>query len=261
MVREYLVGWERIQHAILRYQKGDTLQYLFDNLLINMTDYPPEIRFLYVLYMPGKQSGVFGVHVDENVLPSSEIQDYKEITSNGVNYIPLYHYQICDSVVRFHKMTQKERITDTRHISSAVYAKGEWLKLKSYLISVLVPEFMPEVQMIFEKFYDVQYRFLIRSDTIENILYSENCPANIPMFYLPLDTNIYYKKNMRNYLVAKRLGFCSSSEYPEDNKLADYRHEIDTALLALPIRIFQEKYLQTEDIYCLDELNIYYKQK
>jgi hypothetical protein len=40
MVREYLVGWERIQHTILRYQKGDTLQYLFDNLLINMTDYP-----------------------------------------------------------------------------------------------------------------------------------------------------------------------------------------------------------------------------
>ncbi|MDR1339879.1 MAG: hypothetical protein LBK58_07505 [Prevotellaceae bacterium] len=146
--------------------------------------------------MPDKQSGVLGVHIDKNVLPSSEIQDYKDLVSNSVNYIPLYHYQICDSAVRFHKMTQKERIKDTRHISSAVYAKGEWLKLKSYLISVLVPEFMPEVQMIFEKFYDMQYRFLIRSDTIENILYSENRPANIPMFYLPLDTNIYYKKTV-----------------------------------------------------------------
>jgi hypothetical protein len=69
-----------------------------------------------------------------------------------------------------------------------------------------------------------------------------------------------YRKNKRNYPVKKRMGFFPPGEL-WGNKPGDYRHETDTALLALPIRIFQEKYLQTEDIYCLDGLSMHYKQK
>jgi hypothetical protein len=47
------------------------------------------------------------------------------------------------------------------------------------------------------------------------------------------------------------LGFYPSpSELFVDN-LTDYRHEIDTALLSLPVRIFQEQYVKTKDIYSL----------
>jgi hypothetical protein len=254
-------GGEEVQHAILRYQKGDTLQYLFDNLSY-LNDYPREIRSPYVCYTPKEQSGVLGVHVGrcgipplggESVLPVSEMQDYRDMESRNVYYLPLYRYQICDSIIRFHKMTQDERTADTTQIYSTLYTKGKWLLLHSYHVSRFEIEFMPEVKMIFSQLYNVNCKYLIRSDTVFQYifdLYSEDYVTNIPMFHLPLETDVYYKKNRRNYLVRKRLGFRQGEPFVND--LSDYSHEIDTALLALPVRIFQGKYMQTKDIYSLD---------
>jgi hypothetical protein len=264
-------GWERVEHAILRYQKGDTLQYLFDNLS-NLDDYPREIRSPYVCYMPKEQAGVLGVHIGrcgipplggKSVLPLSEIQDHRDMESSNVYYRPLYQYQICDSVIHFHRMTQNERTADTTQIYSVLYTKGKWLLSHSYSVSKFEIEFIPEVKMIFSQLYDVNYQYLTGSDTILQYSMGLNCGedyiTNIPMFHLPLETDVYYKKNRRNYLVKKRLGFCQSE--PLENNLDDYRHEIDTALLALPVRIFQEKYMQTKDIYSLDGLDIHIKQR
>jgi hypothetical protein len=264
-------GWERVEHVILRYQKGDTLQYLFDNYS-DLDDYPREIRSPYVCYMPKKQSGVLGVHAGrggithlwgKSVLPLSEMRDYRDMESSDMYYIPLYQYQIYDSTIRFHKMTQEERTIDTTQIYSTIYAKGKWWFARGHMRHFRETEIEPDVQMIFHEMYDVVYKYLTGSDTILQHhwdLYYEGYITTIPMFHLPMEIDVYYRKNRRDYLVKKRLGFFPPSELWE-NKLDDYRHEIDTALLALPIRIFQEKYLQTEDIYCLDELNIYYKQK
>jgi hypothetical protein len=263
-------GWEQIEHAILRYQKGDTLQYLFDNLS-GLGDYPREIRSPYVCYVPKEQSGVLGVHVGrcgtpplwgESTLPPSEIQDCQDMESSNVYYLPLYRYQICDSIIRFHKMTREERIADTTRIFSAIYTKGKWLLSHNYTVSGFEIEFMPEVKMIFDQLYNVSSKYLIGSDTILQYSLGLNCGENyittIPMFHLPMETDVYYRKNRRKYLVRKRLGFCNPNE-PLENELADYSHEIDTALLALPVRIFQEKYIRTKDIYCLDGLEVTYK--
>ncbi|MDR2809781.1 MAG: hypothetical protein LBB84_04385 [Tannerellaceae bacterium] len=180
-------------------------------------------------------------------------------------------------------MTQEERIADTTRIFSALYTKARWARDRLYMPPMTISsrlrdtgyddqyyqkypllkreiEVEPDVQMIFLQLYKVSYKYLIGRDTLSGYntgYYCKNHLPNIPMFYLPLDTNVYYKKNMRKYLVKKRLGFCPSFDRPEYNHLADYRHEIDTALLALPVRIFQEKYLQTKELYCLDEVSVH----
>jgi hypothetical protein len=266
MVHEDRSGsWEEVWHTILRYQKGDTLQYLFANLSY-LADYPREIRSPYVCYMPGEQSGVLGVHIGErhvrpyilgkSVLPPSEMQNPKDMESPHIYYLPLYRYQIRDSIIRFHRMTREERTADTAQVYSALYTKG----VLSYE-SLVEIEFMPEVQMIYKQLYEVNYQFLIGSDTILQhsfgLYNKEENVTNIPMFHLPLETDVYYKKNRRNYLIKKRVGFVHDE--PFVNNLSDYSHEIDTALLALPVRIFQEKYMQTKDIYSLDGLVHKYK--
>jgi hypothetical protein len=260
-------GRERVEYAILRYQKGDILQYLFDNLS-DLDDYPREIRSPYVCYMPKEQSGVLGVHVGissipplwgKSVLPASEMHDSQDMESDNVYYFPLYRYQIRDSVIHFHRMTPEERTADTTRIYSALYTKGKWLLANTYHVSSFETEFMPEVKMIFSQLYDVNCKYLIRSDTIMQYLFDLHSDENyvtIPMFHLPMETDVYYKKNRQNYLVRKRLGFFPSTDPFVDN-LADYCHEIDTAILALPVRIFQEQYVKTKDIYSLDGQSIY----
>jgi len=256
-VHDDISGWEKICSAILRYQNGDTLQYLFDNLLI-LNDYPWEICFPYVCYMPLEQLGILGLHTENESTYRLNTQNYKDIVSNEVYYFPLYQFKIRDSVVSFHKLTQEEQMRDTRKMSATIYAKGEKLRVTEHFRQY--PDFLPEVKMIYNQCYEVKYKYLIGSDTASwynTDYFCENPLTNISLFYLPLDTNVYYKKYMRKYLVKKRLGFCLRYEDREEfRQLADYRHEIDTALLALPVRIFQERYLKTNDIYCLDGLSV-----
>jgi hypothetical protein len=265
-------GIEDVEHAILRYQKGDSLQYLFDNLS-NLHDYPREIRSPYVCYMPKEQSGVLGVHVGrcgipplggKSVLPTSEMQDSRDMEGFNVYYLPLYRYQIHDSVIHFHRMTTDERMADTAQIYSALYTKGKWLLANSYHISRFDIEFMPEVKMIFWQLHSVKCKYLTGSDTVlqhrvdlSGDADDGNYITNIPLFHLPFETDVYYKKNRRNYLVKKRLGFYPSPNELFVDNLTDYRHEIDTALLALPVRIFQEQYVNTKDIYSLDGQSIH----
>jgi hypothetical protein len=98
--------WESIKHVILRYQKEDTLQYLFD-CYTNLDDYPREIRSPYVCFQPKEQTGVLGVHVyegenylppfaGESVMDASELSDYKHINNSELFYHSLYRFQIHD---------------------------------------------------------------------------------------------------------------------------------------------------------------------
>jgi hypothetical protein len=277
LVHDDLSGWEVISHAILRYQHEDILQYMFDSYAY-LNDYPREIHSPYINYIPKERSGVLGVHVGRSfvsplaafegkiILPLSEMRNYRDMENFDVYYLPLYRYQIHDSVIDFRRMTQEERIADTTQIARSIYTKAYWLHSRSYRQPITtIPHFNevevePDVRMIFHQRYEVKYKYLIGRDTLSwynKGFYCKNHLVNIPMFYLPLDTNVYYKKNMRKYLVKKRLGFCPLFDEPEYNHLADYRHEIDTALLALPIRIFQEKYLQTKELYCLDGVSVH----
>ncbi|MDR2809779.1 MAG: hypothetical protein LBB84_04375, partial [Tannerellaceae bacterium] len=262
--------------------------YLFDGYAYLNANYPPEIHSPYICYIPKEQSGVLGVHAGssavppltgKSILPPSEISDYWKPGSSGIYSLPLYRYHIHDSIISFHRMTQEERIAATTRIFSALYNEARWSRDRLYIPSVIASSRLkqdtvfddqyyleeglkvePDVQMIFLQRYVVSYKYLIGRDTLSwynKRGIGKNYLANIPMFYLPLDTNVYYKKNMRKYLVKKRLGFLPSYDRPEYNHLADYRHEIDTALLALPIRIFQEKYMQTKELYCLDEVSVH----
>ena len=259
-------GWERIAHVILRYQQGDTLQYLFDNYT-TLEDYPREIRSPYVCYMPKEQSGVLGVHVGQSmflelagksILPPSEICDYQNMKTPYLYYLPLYQYQIRGSLIRFHRMTPEERQTDTIQTFSTVYAKVKWLANAVQTIGGKEAE--PDVMIIFHQIYDVTYKYLIASDTVLQKRFGlsdcgeDSIVTNVPMIHLPLETDVYYKKNRREYLVKKRMGFCTIE--PLVDHIENYHNEIDTALLALPVRIFQEKYLQTKNIYCLDEVSV-----
>jgi hypothetical protein len=91
MVTDFRVGWNKVEHAILRFQKGDTLQYMFDNRFFLLDfSYLPEINSPYVCYMPYEQSGALGVYTKKNLLPLSEAQNYRDIVSNEVYYLPLY---------------------------------------------------------------------------------------------------------------------------------------------------------------------------
>jgi len=63
---------------------------------------------------------------------------------------------------------------------------------------------------------------------------------------------------MRKYLVKKRLGFYPRLREFSYNQISNYSHEIDTALLALPVKIFQGKYMLTKDVYCLDGMSYPY---
>jgi hypothetical protein len=279
MVNEDLSGWEEISLTIIRYQKDDTIQYLFTNEhLVN--DFPFIICHLYNCYTPKERTGVLGVHtrygfkdLEENiykqitsVLQISEIHEFDEIISSKVSFFPLYYYQIEDSFIYIRKMTQEERVIDTKQTFFSIYRKGQELTNYFGVIPLYLnnQEEVIQVQdVVFREIYDVKYKYLNKRDVLSDWKAGGLCAnplPSIPMFYLPLDSNVYYKKNMRNYLVKKRLGFCSKSfsEDPRYNKLDIYSHEIDTALLALPIKIFQEKYLQTKDIYCLDGLRISY---
>jgi hypothetical protein len=114
----------------------------------------------------------------------------------------------------------------------------------------------PEVEKIFEQIYDMEYKYLNEWDSLIWKDYSveyNSLLSSIPMFYLPLETDVYYKKNLKKYLVKKRLGFYGRFDNPlEYDRTATFSHELDTALLALPIKFFQQKYLETRDIYCLD---------
>jgi hypothetical protein len=105
MVTGDRVGWEEITHTIFRYEKGDTVQYLFDSQLYDLIDYPKEIGSLYVCYMPGLSSGIMGLHAEKCFLPPSESQDFQEIVDGDIFFIPLFTYLIQDSIMRFHKMT------------------------------------------------------------------------------------------------------------------------------------------------------------
>ncbi|MDR2809780.1 MAG: hypothetical protein LBB84_04380 [Tannerellaceae bacterium] len=49
MVHEDLSVWEEITHSIFRYQKEDTLQYLFDGYAYLNADYPVEIHSPYIM--------------------------------------------------------------------------------------------------------------------------------------------------------------------------------------------------------------------
>jgi hypothetical protein len=258
--------WERVQHVILRYQKKDTLQYLFGNYT-NLNDYPREIRSPYVCYIPDNQSGVLGVHVGQSKIPpltgetilnQLEMRDSQDMESDNVYYLPLYRYQICDSVIHFHRMTPEEQAIDTIQTFSTIYSKGKYLFFSSNLHTINLQDVDSDIIIVYRQIYDVKYKYLIRSDTIlqnkMGLYYCDGLVADIPMFYLPLETDVYYKKNRREYLVKKRLGFCQDE--PWENRLDDYSHEIDTTLLALPIRVFQERYLQTKELFCLDEVSI-----
>jgi hypothetical protein len=276
-VHEDKSGWEVISHAILRYQQGYTLQYMFD-CYAYLNDYPREIHSPYICYTPKEQSGVLGVHVGrhlvsslaafegKSILPLPEMRNYQDMESFDIYYLPLYRYQIHDSVIHFRKMTQEERIADTTQIARSIYIKGNWLHSRLYRQPITtIPqlnevEVEPDVQMIFHQIYDVKYKYLAGRDTLSwynKGFYCENPLKSISMFYLPLETDVYYKKHRRKYLVKKRLGFCPAYDSPGDNRLTDYRHEIDTAILALPVRIFQEQYVKTKDIYSLDGQSIY----
>jgi len=266
-------GWERIQHVILRYQNMDTLHYLFDSYT-NIDDvYPCEIQSPYVCYVPKDKSGVLGVHVEQNILTSldgggildkAEIDDFQDAESYKCNYFPIYRYLIHDSVIQFMKLTCEEREINISQTFFSVYTKGDWLRKRSFIPPItIIPnltevEINPDVIMIFNQIYEISYKYLNGRDTVLQHQFGlyypeERITTNIPMYYLPLESDVYYQKNMRKHLVKKRLGFYTTGD-PFDNLIDDYRHEIDTALLALPVRIFQEKYLQTNDIYCLDGL-------
>jgi len=260
-------GWESIEQVILRYQKGDTLQYMVD-YYASLEDYPREIHSPYICYIPEEQSGVLGVHVGKGGMPpldgksilhSLEIVDFQDIESYNIYYLPLYRYQIHHSFIQFHKMSPEERTIDTLQTFSPLYTKGKWLRSRLYMpLSSKEVEVEPNVKMIYNQIFDVSYKYFNGSDTIFQYEFRLNSLEarlfpNIPMYFLPLVTDVYYQKNMRKYLVKQRQGYYIRGERRE-YLLDDYRHEIDTALLALPVRIFQEKYLQTNDIYCLDGL-------
>jgi hypothetical protein len=132
-----------------------------------------------------------------------------------------------------------------------------YTKAKLFYISPLVEA--SDVQKVFDQRYYVNYRYFIGRDTILQHYYGlsyhegREPKNNIPMFHIPLITDVCVKKNMRTYLVKRRLGF--SFGEPFANLLTDYSHEIDTAFLAFPIRVFQERYLQTKELFCLDEVS------
>jgi hypothetical protein len=249
-VLEDKVCEEKITHIIFRfgYEKGATVRYLFDSRLYDLIDYPEEIRSLYVCYMPKLSSGVMGLHASKCFLPPSEQEEFKEIVSKEIYFVPLFRYQIQDSIIRFHRMSHEERMKDTQVSSQRIYSEAEEL---SFFGSD------PGKLRIFYQIYDVVYEYLNGMDTLQWLNDDKEWQiprlSSIPMFYLPLNTTVYYRKNLKNYPVKKRLGFYGRRRSPEADRLADYRHELDTTLLALPIKIFQYSYLQTQDIYCLDE--------
>jgi hypothetical protein len=186
-----------------------------------------------------------GLHVRKYFHSLSESKDFQEIVDRGIFFVPLFTYLIQDSIVRFHKMTQEERLQDTQVSSRYIYQKTQTL-------GFLAKD--PEVKRVFYQLYDVEYNYLNKQDSIfwQEYSFGDVTPLpSIPMFYLPLATNVYYKKHGKNYLVKTRLGFSKRLYDSESDQLAAYSHEMDTALLALPVKIFQEKYLETRDIYCL----------
>jgi len=263
-------GFELIDIAIIRFQNGDTLQYLFTNNLL-VEDYPFVVRNPYVCFTPKDSSGVLGIltaheYLGEyftNVLPLSERSDQKDVVDHGIFYLPLYNYKFEESTINFRKMTQEERMTDTRHNSLSIYRKGQifsWT-LGTEPLYLNDERMIDREEVIFHEMYDVLYKYLNGSDTLSRWhtkIFPENGLTGIPMFYLPLDENVYYRKNMRKYLVKKRLGFSPRLREFSYNQIEYYRDEIDTAFLALPVKIFQEKYMQTKDVYCLDGMSFPY---
>jgi hypothetical protein len=246
MVTMDRTGMEWIYHKIFRYEKEDTVQYLFDSRLYDMVGYPDEISSLYVCYMPELSSGIMGLHRWCCLPPS--LKGFQEIVDKEIFFIPLFSYRIQDSAICFHKMTEDESLLDAQIFFRHIYQKEQ------------TADFLdknPEVEKIFEQIYDVEYKYLNEQDSLlwKNYFYLGECSSllsSIPMFYLPLETDVYYKKNLKKYLVKKRLGFCRRLNPLEYDRTATFSHELDTALLALPIKFFQQKYLETRDIYCLD---------
>jgi hypothetical protein len=122
---------------------------------------------------------------------------------------------------------------DTLQSFPAIYNKGKWLFPNGFVLPRTsnlslynsMSEVEPDVRIIYHQTYEVKYEYLMKNDSIMQnrfgVFWCEGLITTIPMFYLPLETDVYYKKNNRKYLVKKRIGFCSMIP-PFEDHLADY---------------------------------------
>jgi hypothetical protein len=232
-------SFEDIEHAIFRYSREDSLHFVFKSTVFlyapDKRDIPEYLKLShYVRYIPALQSGVLGIFNYDYT--------YKNPVQDSV--VPLYQFWIRDTLISFSKMKEEEQTRDVWRFKDMYNNAYDY----AYFSTKENPD------MIFYQEYRIIHEYLNGKDTLYNVdLYVPPFFAHIPMFDLPA-VYMYYK----NQPVKKRIGFYPIISQNPDHT-ADYRHEVDTALLALPVRIFQEKYLQTRNIDCLDGLNIHIK--
>jgi hypothetical protein len=235
-MRDDIVGTEMIFHNIYRYHKDDTLQYRL-HYSLDLINYPPEISSIYVGYSPKLQSGVLGLYGQPFFLFSDGVPQslFIEDISEDYRFMPLYQYNISNSAMYFRKLAQEEQMQDYDPINDKFLHR-------SYSDTAF--------QTIYTQIYDAGYQYFNGRDTLVNPYFKRwDLSPVIPMFALPLDSNIYYKKQ----LVKKRIGFMGRIlEANLEKRFGPFRHEIDTAILSLPVKILQNRYLHTRDFNCLD---------
>lgn len=205
---------ELIEYTVLRYHVEDTTEYLlfFD---YNVRDVPDVIRRIYVYYNPVTRRGVMGIRT---------VSDEERYIAGYVmgDHVPYYTLDYRGDSLSFECVGEDDRLL--------------WGQKDEGIYSRLLGFF--DVEIVYSQMYHVKYEYLSREDLPFNEdLSAVELLSHVPMFSYELDKDVY----IRGELVKKRLGYMQAANDNLFNSLPEYRHEIDTALLALPVNILIDR--------------------